>query len=1249
MIQRFFLQAAFLCFLFSFSAKGNEYASFQQIDEVVSGWKPNQHLWVNGQLRVGAAQLNELESWLDENGSNWTIVLMQNARGQRYERKTGMTAVEFALGTGLSNETAFGQSIDPRTRETNGAVFVLFLEERKFSYFASEVYDSRSLGERYWVNRLDRPAVAAMRSGGRIIDAVKDTVTSIETSLTRKIEAEQKREMLAAIEREEAIAEAKKYPDELRPMIQQAVDRTEELRTAHLELIGPIIRPNLSSWEASLETIARLAEQKDARSARRHFEETRESIVMFQRGLDRWEEDKLAFPPLEAAIAAVPSPEGAPRISGHLSRATGALNSAKENHARGETLYRTQLQTARREWDSAKVAHRSWEEEQQQNQFFRRLLSGITGFAATVWLFVLNRLRRPEKREAQELLARWKEQLRGKFDTLFQLMDRTSLLVGSSRDLAESTYAGTTETLAKETIRGVDELFIMSAATDRVVAKAEALIEPSSFGVSLRNRFSSKNYRKALELLSSKPIGFAHTDHLEEILSPATENEPRTLLGEKEDYQPFHLSFEQLIAAYDEKQTTMGKNVNRLEAGINGLPVTWQRLLLVLEQVEEKAGQLAFTAKEDNLFPLVALQNELIPFASDTLTKSEEFGDTDPVRSFENNIPECTRLVSEAESIVHTISSFRSIDLPVIKRIETVLQEKGRQTSWLDRHLESFIARSETLSQKATSYSIEEEWAELDDDLTRVKGTAIRSETLCDRIEDELRPALAEAEAELIANKAKLSTLTGLPPEDLLEESGLAPGAKLKLASFGIETALAAIDRGDSHTSDEELREVENCLEEASTLMALSYESAHSHREIHSKLKAELQKLRAEQSQVTPLFESLQIDYAPAVLLFSSRFGTEISGQRSIADSLERCQKRLDSSFKTLNTSEEKFREGALIHAYGLLETAENELGFAAHQLALVRDQHEAAREAEEDNIKTLAKLESDDANLALLSKDRKTCASTVEQVHAFHRSVAEFNSNLKTSKPDPFAQSRTGDELKKRSNELEDSIHADWKAHDIADSATTGAKAALTFCNNYLREAKRDGITDSLKLTKAIERHAELTKELATLSNALKTPHREWSEIFAATNLLTTEVGRVRSVLEEELAAARDAAARIMKASEAVSDLHAWRSSYRVNPNRNAGISGLARAKQRLARGHYGEARKAAIGALGEAIRELQRAKTKEAEKERAAAAARRAAARRASFSSSGSSFSSRSSSSFSSSSRSSFSSGSGFSRSGW
>jgi hypothetical protein len=148
-----------LCCLVASSARGQQReVRIDQIGDVITKWQPQQHLYVKGDLGIGKQQLASLESWLDENGPHWTIVLMRSARNEFYQaidgrQFRGMDAVEYALGHGLANRTAFGELENPETGETDGAVFVLFLEERKFSYYGSDAQDRRGVGESEQIGR----------------------------------------------------------------------------------------------------------------------------------------------------------------------------------------------------------------------------------------------------------------------------------------------------------------------------------------------------------------------------------------------------------------------------------------------------------------------------------------------------------------------------------------------------------------------------------------------------------------------------------------------------------------------------------------------------------------------------------------------------------------------------------------------------------------------------------------------------------------------------------------------------------------------------------------------------------------------------------------------------------------------------------------------------------------------------------------------------------------------------------------
>jgi len=140
------------------------YFRFENIKEVISKWNPNQHLYVKGDLGLSPTQLVELEGWLHKRG-HWTAILIQDSSYERYTNEDGrveigMDAVELSLSD-LMEVGSFRSQTNAVTGEQDAAVFVLYLNERKFAYRASEAQSRRGLGQNRWIGKLDRPAYRA--------------------------------------------------------------------------------------------------------------------------------------------------------------------------------------------------------------------------------------------------------------------------------------------------------------------------------------------------------------------------------------------------------------------------------------------------------------------------------------------------------------------------------------------------------------------------------------------------------------------------------------------------------------------------------------------------------------------------------------------------------------------------------------------------------------------------------------------------------------------------------------------------------------------------------------------------------------------------------------------------------------------------------------------------------------------------------------------------------------------------------
>ncbi|MEO0415058.1 MAG: hypothetical protein AAF226_08920, partial [Verrucomicrobiota bacterium] len=426
--------------------------SFSQIDEVVRNWNADQKLWVQGDVRVSPANLTTLEKWIDEHGPNWTVVLMATAQGQVFDGYRGMDAVEQALGKGLSNRTGFGQLIHPETEETNGAAFVLFLAERKFSYFGSDAYDNRQLGERFWIGQLDLGAIEAMRNGGRVADAVKNTISQIDRQLALKI----KREAVARELREEQM---RQLPDKLRERISTISSRVNKARSQNSDFTGQLARPDLEGWRAKLVALELSVSNEDFELASKSYGDVVRSIGRFEETFNRWVKAKDEITKVKQQIATAPEDSEAPRALGMISKAKSSILAAEENHVRGDPVYLQQLEIAMQSVIDAEREHEKFYADREAAIAKARAkkvtyYSGGGGILALFlgWLGLMNRRRRSVLEKAHQEFEKWRVNLRGKFDRLFVLMDRASVIQRNSDH-----YVGETATLTGEVVHEVDE------------------------------------------------------------------------------------------------------------------------------------------------------------------------------------------------------------------------------------------------------------------------------------------------------------------------------------------------------------------------------------------------------------------------------------------------------------------------------------------------------------------------------------------------------------------------------------------------------------------------------------------------------------------------------------------------------------------------------------------------------------------------------------------------------------------------
>ncbi len=1236
---------------------------FVSIKDVVSGWSPANRFWILGQLPVSPSNLSSLGTWLEQNAPNWTVVLLQNARSE------GMDAVELALGEGLSNQTGFGSMIDTRVNEPNGAVFVLFLEERKFSYFGSEVFDKRGLGESMWIGKLDKPAIEAMRNGGRIGDSIKNTITSIETSLTKAIEQEREATRRESIEKEAKIEEARLLPKKMEARISALQDRSAVLRSQNPDFRGELAYPKDSDWLASVKAVALYAEGNDYEKAHANATSTLLEIDYYEEALNQWENGPRELAERAERFKRVPGDSPAPKVAGQLSLAAASLESAQRNHRYGDTIYLEQIAlvdhalTLAASENAAYLAEKEADHQQQlaqeakakhrkiRNQSF----GGGLGAILIGWLTLLNRKRRRTKDEAEQTYQDWRRKLRGKFDQLFDLMDRTSVIKRVSEN-----FTAVTATLTTETVKEVDQLFIMSSATDRVMENVVALIDPRTPWGKAINCVSMRNFRKAIDLMSSKAIGFDKSEGLRSILKTGNQTKTRVLLGDEKDYAPFSISFKQLISAFDERQAAVTSKLDRLETCIDGLPMLIEKGGQTIENLSHELSETDDASQSDGYFHFDTMQEKLLPETDRLLRATQDLGKSDPVSAMEGPASQAERILADATNLVSSIVKARAILFPVISKATEQLEAKQLATQWITNAFQQYTAEVETISQAALTQSS----AERIDDLNRkMAATGERVQQVVDlatRMTIHTPSALSNIENKIFATRSEIANQLNLNSDDILNEEAKNPAIHLESCREALKRVTRNLSNGNIESAKSEFEQIDHSIREAEEFITESRNMAANGHTQFMQMESELKALQESLPSISKLLDEMTTEYPAEILLLKERFGSEVPGLQNLGKSIETAEDHVSNLSRFIADGWSLFNTGKLIAAGNQLEKAANEANLARHQLKLIEDHHVALKKTEALNQSEIADLILKFRASISKNENQKTRQSTINKRKAIGQHLEEVSNAISTPQHNPFQISRDNEELKRQFLEFEEAVKIDWEWHRTATKEATEAQAVLDSTESLILMARNDGITDSRKLQSAITNHGQLERKLLDWQVYLAGANRDWETAYHGVIEIESDATKIKGIIENELQAANAAAQNLQLASQAISELKNLPNNYQIPIDRDTGDTLFYASRQALADGDYlGSSANsaAAINQIQTAIASARsmeqriRAEEETIRRRRAASASDAAVSSRMRNSSSAGAFTIRSSSS--SNSRSSSggrgSTGSGFSRSGW
>jgi len=1245
--------------------------------DVVGLWRPDQHLYVKGSLGAGQAQLDSLEAWLRAQASNWTVVLLELAADERFrdvDGKTfaGMDAVEQALGTGLPNRTGFGQLTDARTQERNGALFVLFLRERKFSYFGSDAQDRRGLGEDRWVGQLDRPAVAAMRGGGRIVDAVRDTITGIDRQLAQRIASEQadreRREAEAQAARVQALERARASLAAASNAVGRAERAAAELQGAATAMTGDLVRPGLAGWRGELEAARAALEAGNLPAVAAVADPVARQADEHARRIESFRQLGPELARLEQRMAGWPSHPYREAAMAASQEAQQALEESRQAHRRGDAaaiekaaLARDKADKAEARMRAAEQAARQREEAEARASQLRRQAAAGGGAAAAAGagalLFGLNRRRRGPRSEALALVQTWTAGLNEKTAALFELLDRVRTVLGGSAEEVAERYAGRTLEAGRRIIQDVDELSIMSACAGRVLAGARALIEPAGWGGRARAWVSAGPYREAIRRLRDEPIRFRPEEGLELVVrGPRTERD--TLLGHLESYQPFTMTFTELIDAFNERAGRALSELASVQSAIlQARPVFAEVEKGLALAAGEEAG-LQRARATDVRFTFAEVFASLLPAARLDHAEAVRMACRDAMGALEGPAAAAQRKAGDAAGLVGLGMGYHREIGPALAAAAGRLQGAGRDAGWIEAAVTELSAQSEELASRAQRESVAREIREIGEGLNRLRERAEAAIALEESCQKELALAVEEAGAEVQRAREELGRDLGLPPGELLAESGRNPMESIGRARDQLAGARAALDRGDIEGGRDGLDAGLAAVAAARGIVEATRSARAARADAEAAWRAETDRLAAMLPEHERILDELLRGYEPAALRLGEGDPVHPNANGTAQDNLKEAEDQLARCRSLAEESGQAFRAGRILEGSDRMEQAMAHQQEAAHRLAEIVEKRDRLRRSEAGNEELQRRLEARQREIEGLTGDPRTMAATAE---GFRQAVQQLERSrilAAAGLRNPFAREAVLAEAGAALEQVAARVRQDWEAHAEAERSMRAAASQIEGARRLAQEARGDAVADSGAIVRSYEELDALAAQLAACEPRLLEAHGGWRELDQEADRLAAEAGRVAAVLRGELEEARAALEAISRASAAVRSASAWAGGWGVLISGSPGGSLLQQARGGLERGVYAEARRmaeqarrAAELAIAEAEAEMLR--RRRAEEERQERERRRRAMevqRRLSTSrSTSSSFGRSAFSSGSGMQRSSFSRGSGMSRSGW
>ncbi|HEY9172454.1 MAG TPA: hypothetical protein VI136_09245, partial [Verrucomicrobiae bacterium] len=938
---------------------------------------------------------------------------------------------------------------------------------------------------------------------------------------TQRIEAEKaeaaRREAEAKAARQRSLELAQAAVQSAEESVSRLDKALTDWRGGQPNMGGDLARPDLAAMRADLASARAALENGNAAAAKALAEAVQLRAVQAEKGIADHHAAGPALAEWERKLGQLATHPFAAAGRTQLDEARAALAQARQAHARGDSSYIKATANVEAGWQRAAMTMRVAQDADTQRRWLLRITGGA-GLAALLALGVgLNLRRRGSRREALALLETWSNGLGEKTVALFELLDRAHGVLGDSADEAARRYEGRSLALSRQIIQDVDELMIMSACAGRVLESARALAQPPEFGARFVNTFAVRRYRGAIRRLRDEPVAFRPDDGLELVVrGPKSERE--TLLGRLENYQPFTMSFQELIEAFNQRANRALTSLEQVENALRTMSDTLESIRARIEEARKQEEPLRAAAGTSKEFRVPGVFAGLLPAAQRDHSDAVRKAVRDPLGALETSVAAARQKSDDALALLVLALAYHQSHKPRLASVAQALGETPLDTRWLNAAVRTLSERADQVAAQALSGSIAGLLSPLQQDVEALVTRAELTVALDKTRREATLPSIDGAAAAIGKARAELSTASGLPATRVLCEPDHNPDASLNQAREQAVGAKAALEHGDTEAAQRALDDAARWVGETQHLIEATRAAAQAHATSLASCREATARLEADLPAHDSILADIRHGYVPAVLLLGDGDATHPRANDTIADNIEEARAHLTEVRKLTDRAEASHRQGAFLEAAECLRQAAARQEQTRFRLQEIEEKQQRLQATEAANAHAHTNLEQQAADLEAAAHDARTMQATLDAFTQTRERLAEAARQMAAPRKDPFAVAA---ELAKVSEALAfvgTQTRSDWDAHASAQRGLQAASAEWDKVRALASRAQTDGVEDSDALRQTYRDANSLAVRIETLRTALTQPHGNWAEASAEADRVLGEAARVAAVTRGEL-----------------------------------------------------------------------------------------------------------------------------------